>query len=99
MTMSGGETCLYTLIHAPREHHESLLREFVIPVVRELRDAPDLACVFFARYSEPDWQLRFRVLGNAPWIEQAVKPRIDEALGPVRASGLVNAIEFASYQR
>jgi thiopeptide-type bacteriocin biosynthesis protein len=97
--MSEDESCLYTLMHAPRENHETLLREFVIPVVREIRDASELDCIFFARYSVPDWQLRFRVLGRPSWVENRVKPRIDDALGPVRASGLVQDVEFASYQR
>jgi thiopeptide-type bacteriocin biosynthesis protein len=97
--MSEDESCLYTLMHAPRENHETLLREFVIPVVREIRDAEELDCIFFARYSVPDWQLRFRVLGRPSWVESRVKPRIDDALAPVRASGLVQDVEFASYQR
>jgi thiopeptide-type bacteriocin biosynthesis protein len=97
--MSEDESCLYTLMHAPRENHETLLREFVIPVVREIRDAAELDCIFFARYSVPDWQLRFRVLGRPSWVESRVKPRIDDALAPVRASGLVQDVEFASYQR
>jgi thiopeptide-type bacteriocin biosynthesis protein len=93
------ESCLYTLMHAPRENHETLLREFVIPVVREIRGRSELDCIFFARYSVPDWQLRFRVLGRRSWIEEAVRPRIDEALRPVRAAGLVGDVEFATYQR
>jgi len=93
------ESCLYTLMHAPRESHEALLCDFVLPVVRELRDAPELDSIFFARYSEPDWQLRFRVLGRSSWVDGPVKRRIDEALVPVRQSRLVNEIEFATYQR
>jgi thiopeptide-type bacteriocin biosynthesis protein len=97
--MPSDESCLYTLMHAPRENHERLLREFVIPVASELRDAAELDCLFFARYSEPDWQLRFRVLGRPSWVDGPVKRRIDEALLPVRQSGLVDDIEFATYQR
>jgi thiopeptide-type bacteriocin biosynthesis protein len=97
--VSGDESCLYTLMHAPRENHETLLREFVTPVVREIRGRSELDCIFFARYSVPDWQLRFRVLGRGPWIAEVVKPRIEEALRPVRAAGLVNDVEFATYQR
>ena len=93
------ETCLYTLLHAPREHHEALLRGFVIPVAREIRDAPELRCLFFARYSIPDWQLRFRVLGDPSWVEGDVRPRIERALGPVRAEGLFDEVEYAQYLR
>jgi len=97
--MPTDEACLYTLMHAPREHHEALLTEFVIPIVREIRSAPELDCLFFARYSEPDWQLRFRVLGRSDWISGPVKARIDAALPPMRAAGLVADVEFASYAR
>ena len=97
--MVDDESCLYTLMHAPRESHERLLREFVSPIVREIRDASELDCIFFARYSVPDWQLRFRVLGRSSWVANAVKPRIEEALAPIRASGLVQDVEFATYQR
>jgi len=97
--MHHDESCLYTLMHAPQENHEALLREFVIPIVRELRTAPELDCLFFARYSEPDWQLRFRVLGRATWISGPVKARIDAALEPVREAGLAREVEFATYAR
>lgn len=97
--MRGDESCLYTLLHAPRENHEQLLRKFVTPVVRELRQARELDCIFFARYSVPDWQLRFRVLGRPAWVEDEVRPRIERALAPVRAAGLFEDVEFATYQR
>jgi len=97
--MSTDESCLYTLMHAPRENHEELLRAFVIPIVRRIRTAPELDCLFFARYSEPDWQLRFRVLGRADWVSGPVKALVDDALTPVRSAGLVDEVEFASYAR
>src|SRR5262245_39662993 len=97
--MPHDESCLYTLIHAPRESHDGLLRDLVIPVVREIRDAPELDSIFFARYSEPDWQLRFRVLGRPSWIDGPVKRRIDEALAPLRDQGVMESVEFATYQR
>ena len=92
-------SCLYTLLHAPRESHEALLREFILPVVREVRNAPELDSLFFARYSVPDWQLRFRVLGRPVWVEGPVKRRIDDALASPRCAGLVGEVEFARYQR
>jgi thiopeptide-type bacteriocin biosynthesis protein len=97
--MPADETCLYTLMHAPRESHERLLRELVIPVVAAIKHAPELDSIFFARYSEPDWQLRFRVLGRPAWVEEAVRPRIEAALVPARAEGLFEEVEFARYDR
>jgi thiopeptide-type bacteriocin biosynthesis protein len=97
--MPGDEACLYTLMHAPRESHERLLRELVIPVVTTIKDAPELDSIFFARYSEPDWQLRFRVLGRTSWVAMAVRPLIDAALVPAREAGLFEEVEFAQYDR
>ena len=62
------EACLYTVLRSPKENHERLLREFVTPVVRDIRKHPDLHSLFFVRYNEPDWQLRFRVLGRPEWV-------------------------------
>ncbi len=93
------ERCLYTLLHAPRERHEDLLHEFVTPVVRETVPSPDLDSLFFVRYSDPDWQLRFRVLGRPAWVDGPVRGLIERSLPPLRERGLVASWEFASYQR
>src|SRR5262245_31628804 len=97
--MRRDEACLYTLFHAPRESHEEILSRFVIPIVREIRGSDDLDCIFFARYSEPDWQLRFRVLGRPSWIDGPVKRRVRAALPEVLDAGLATSIDFASYDR
>jgi thiopeptide-type bacteriocin biosynthesis protein len=86
-------------MHAPRENHEALLRDFVIPVVAAIRDAPELDCMFFARYSEPDWQLRFRVLGRPAWVDGPVRRRIELALPPLTEAGLATQVDFATYDR
>ena len=93
------ERCLYTLIHAPRENHDALLRELVIPIVRELRRSPELDSLFFARYNQPDWQLRFRILGVPAWVDGPVRELIDQRLPSLRDRGLLEGWEFASYQR
>jgi class I lanthipeptide synthase len=97
--MHRDESCLYTLMRAPSESHDALLREFVHPVVREIAGAPELDSIFFARYSEPDYQLRFRVLGRPAWVDGPVRRRIEEGLAPMRAAGLLTGAEFASYER
>lgn len=93
------ERCLYTLIHAPEERHDELVRELVAPVVREIRGSPELDSLFFARYNKPDWQLRFRVLGRPEWIDGPVRQRIERGLGLLSERGLVEACEFAEYER
>jgi thiopeptide-type bacteriocin biosynthesis protein len=90
------QLCLFTLLYAPREQHERILANFVTPVARDLRRAPELDSLFFARYNVPSWQIRFRVLGRPEWIEGPVRERIERDLAAVEG---VERIEFAQYDR
>ena len=90
--------CLYTVLHAPRDRHDALLLDFVLPVVREI-DEPPLESLFFARYNKPEWQLRFRVLGEPRWIDERVRPLIEERLPALRKAGAIAGYAFATYER
>src|SRR5438093_3462930 len=93
------EACLYTVVHSPKESHERLLRELVAPVVREIRDQKDLDSLFFVRYDDPDWQIRFRVLGRPSWVEGPVRDRVERAARPFVAEGVIQGVEFGEYAR
>jgi thiopeptide-type bacteriocin biosynthesis protein len=93
------QLCLFTLLHAPREQHERILAEFATPIARDLRDAPELHSLFFARYNVPDWQVRFRILGRPDWVSGPVRERVERDLGPLLESGAVGPVEFAQYDR
>jgi class I lanthipeptide synthase len=93
------ESCLYTVLHSPRESHERLLRELVTPLTREICEMTDLDSLFFVRYDEPDWQLRFRILGRSEWIEGLVRGRVERALRPFVAEGVIRGVEFGEYVR
>lgn len=93
------ERCLYTLIHAPRERHEPLLHELVLPVVAAIRARPELDSLFFVRYSDPDWQLRFRVLGRPEWVDGEVRGLVESGLRSAREREPLLSFEFATYQR
>ena len=93
------QRCLYTILRAPHERLEGLLLEHVAPVVQEIRDAPDLDSLFFVRYSEPTWQLRFRVLGRPAWIESSVGPRLRERVEELERAGAIEGHDFATYDR
>lgn len=97
--MSHDTFCLYTLLHAPAKNNDTLLRELVAPVVRQLDGAPEIESFFFARYSEPDDQLRFRVLGRPEFVESRVRPLVEESLAREPVRGLYERVEFASYER
>lgn len=93
------ETCLYAVLISAREHHDRLLIDLVAPIVRGIDRHPDLDSLFFIRYAEPEWQLRFRVLGRPAWVEGSVRPQVDEALRPFVESGEISAVQFGAYQR
>jgi len=95
---SSEPACLFTLLYAGREHHERILAELVTPVARELRRAPELDSLFFARYNVPIWQIRFRVLGEPAWVEGPVRARVERAIRELPA-GLVEQVEFDVYDR
>jgi thiopeptide-type bacteriocin biosynthesis protein len=93
------QRCLYTLLHAPPEHHEEILHGLVQPVAREIRGHAALDSLFFARFNVPDWQVRFRVLGRPEWVEGPVRKLVDDRLSVLREQGLIEAFEFAEYER
>ncbi len=93
------QLCLFTLLYAPREQHERILADFVTPIARDLRDAPELHSLFFARYNVPSWQVRFRILGRPDWVSGPVFERVDRDLVPLRESGAVEGVEYAQYDR
>jgi thiopeptide-type bacteriocin biosynthesis protein len=86
-------------VHAPRESHDRLLRELVAPVVREIRDQKELDSLFFIRYDDPDWQLRFRVLGRPAWVEGPVRDRVERALQPFVEERVIRKVDFGEYVR
>lgn len=93
------EECLYTLLHAPQEGHDRILDQFVTPIVASIDSAVEVDSYFVARYSEPEWQLRFRVLGRPAFVQQQLRPAIDAALPALYSAGLVRHHEFARYER
>src|SRR5205085_7579027 len=78
---------------------ERILADFVTPIARDLRGEPGLDSLFFARYNVPSWQLRFRVLGRPDWVSGPVFERVRRELEPLQASGAVENVEFAQYDR
>jgi thiopeptide-type bacteriocin biosynthesis protein len=87
------------VIAAPRPQHDAILLRTLAPLIGPWREDPALDSLFFVRYSEPDWQLRFRVLGDPAWIDRVVRPAVAAALHPLLANGTVTRIEDAVYDR
>lgn len=91
--------CLFAVLYAPRERHEGILADFVTPIARDLRGAPGLHSLFFARYNVPRWQVRFRVLGRPDWVSGPVRERVERDLRSLHAAGGIEDAELARYDR
>jgi len=93
------EACLYVVLESPPESHDRLIRELIAPVVQGIRNDENLHSLFFVRYADPTWQLRFRVLGRPDWIDGIVRPRLARAILPFSESDLIGGIEYGAYAR
>jgi thiopeptide-type bacteriocin biosynthesis protein len=91
--------CLYLLAHSAQEDHDLVVRDFVTPLVREIRGRPELVSLFFVRMSEPTWQVRFRVVGDPEWIGGPYREAAEQAAAPLREAGVITELEATHYER
>jgi len=98
MTMRDPE-CLYALAFVPLERLEGVLLDPFAPIMRDIQHHPDLDSLFFVRFSEPRWQIRFRVLGRREWVGGALRDRLRACLTGLEESGRIETFQFARYDR
>ena len=91
--------CLFTIIHTSEDQCETIVRDLVAPVATDLRDRPELDCLFYGCFSFPDPQVRFRVLGSSAWVEGPLRQEMERRLGVLEEKGLASGHEFGRYQR
>ncbi|MBZ5639102.1 MAG: thiopeptide-type bacteriocin biosynthesis protein [Acidobacteriia bacterium] len=90
---------LSTLLHAPREEHEALVRDFVTPLALEFASDPRLRALFFGRHNEPDWHLRVSVVGDPEWVRGPLPVLVERRLAALEATRRLSGHEFAAYER
>jgi thiopeptide-type bacteriocin biosynthesis protein len=93
------QLCLFALISTPREKHERLLTDLLAPLARDLRGAPELESLFFARYNVPTWQVRLTILGQSEWVAGPVRERVERDVEHLSAVGVIEGIEYTRYER
>ncbi len=93
------QACLYTIAYLPRERIEALLLDEFLPLTRELDAPEDLDSLFFVRYSDPRWQLRFRVFGRPEWVNGPLRERIGARMTELERQGTIEGHELARYER
>lgn len=93
------QDCLYTIAYLPRERIESLLLDELAPIVLEIEHHPGLDSLFFVRYSDPRWQLRFRVLGDPAWVQGSLRDQVGARLARLEQEGAIEGHAFGRYDR
>ncbi len=68
-------------IPVPRDRHDSLLREILSPLLREIDSVPELDAAYFERFNKPDWGIRLHLLGAPGWIETVARPLLERRIG------------------
>lgn len=96
---SKDQGCLYSSLYVPRERQEHILERLVCPIAAEIRNHPDLDSLFFVRFSEPRWQLRFRVLGRTGWVNGSLRDLVERRVRELEATGEIEGHEFNQYDR
>lgn len=91
--------CLYTIAFLPRERIEALLLDEFLPLVQEIRHHPDLDSLFFVRFSDPRWQLRFRIFGRPEWVNGALRDQLEARMARLQADGAIEGHAFSRYDR
>jgi thiopeptide-type bacteriocin biosynthesis protein len=91
--------CLYALLESPPENHEVVIRDLVSPLAQRWQSDRALDSLFFVRYSEPVWQVRFRVLGDAGWLEHEARPLMSRMLKSPPLEDAIGRVHFATYDR
>ena len=99
MDASEDQGCLYSILYAPRERLEEILDRLVRPVAAEIQHHPDLDSLFFVRFSEPRWQLRFRVLGQPAWVHGPLRDLVERRVRELETGGGLEGHELTRYDR
>jgi len=93
------KACLYTIAYLPRERIDALLLDEFLPLAREFRAHSDLDSLFFVRYSDPRWQLRFRFFGRPEWVNGELRERLKGRMAQLQAAGAIEGHSFNRYER
>ena len=92
-----GSEWLYAKLYTGTSTADAVLRDVVLPVVREARAAFDHW--YFIRYADPDWHVRVRFHGEPEALHREVLPRLHRAAAPFLDDGRLWALRLDTYQR
>lgn len=93
-----GSAWLYAKIYAPRTELEAILRLIQTEVVELLRNSA-FRRWFFLPFADPNHHLRVRFHGSPSKLQKTVLPRLQRALEPLIASGVIWRFQLDTYEQ
>jgi thiopeptide-type bacteriocin biosynthesis protein len=79
------KSSLLLSIDAPRDEHDTVLRSWITPIVRELASSSALDAAYFERFNKPAWGIRLHVLGAHEWLHGRARETIERSLATLGA--------------
>ena len=94
-----GDSWLYVKLYTGTATADTLLREYIAPVVENAIQRGLASSWFFIRYGDPDWHVRLRFRGDPAKLYGELLPQIHEALAPAATRGLMWRLVVDTYER
>lgn len=94
-----GSSWLYAKLYTGTATADRVLREAIVPLVRNVLESADATHWFFIRYGDPQNHLRIRFAGEPTKLSANVLPALNSALDSLREKGLIWKVQLDTYER
>lgn len=94
-----GTEWAYAKLYTGTASADQVLREVVVPLIKEAIASNWIDRWFFIRYGDPDWHLRLRCRGSPERLRTELIPRLEAAVETLLADGRVWRFQFDTYER
>jgi thiopeptide-type bacteriocin biosynthesis protein len=94
-----GDEWLYVKLYTGTATADTLLREYLAPVVERALSDGIASSWFFLRYGDPDWHVRLRFRGDPARLYGELLPLLHAALAPASERGLMWKLVVDTYER
>jgi thiopeptide-type bacteriocin biosynthesis protein len=94
-----GDEWLYVKLYTGTATADTLLREYLAPVIDRALAEGLASSWFFLRYGDPDWHLRLRFRGDPARLYGELLPLLHGALAPASERGLLWKLVVDTYER
>jgi len=92
-----GSEWLYTKLYCGTASADQVLRQAIAPVVRDALARGAISKWFFIRFSDPNWHLRLRFLGDPGRLLGELLPELHRACDPLLEQGMIRSLVLDTY--